>query len=122
MEGVKERLKRFDFIVSKLRDTYERKNTDYGNSFEESLDEFGAIAFVVRADDKMRRLKQLVIGQVVDWLCKTLEETGDHVMAEDIRNIIGDKFNAKVSESFNDTAEDLANYCIMAEMWRDKQC
>ena len=93
MEGVKERLKRFDFIVSKLRDTYERKNTDYGNSFEESLDEFGAIAFVVRADDKMRRLKQLVNNP------------------------------AKVKdESFEDTVKDLANYCIMFAMWRDKQC
>ena len=93
MEGVKERLKRFDFIVSKLRDTYERKNTDYGNSFEESLDEFGAIAFVVRADDKMRRLKQLVSNpaQVKD-------------------------------ESFEDTVKDLANYCIMFAMWRDNQC
>lgn len=120
MEGTKERLKQFDIVVSKLRDTYERKNTDYGNSFEESLDEFGAIAFVVRADDKMRRLKQLVIGQVVDWLCKTLEEMGDHVTAEGIKNLVGDKFNAKVRESFNDTAADLANYCIMSEMWRDK--
>ena len=54
VEGTKERLKQFDLVVSKLRDTYERKNTDYGNSFEESLDEFGGIAFVVRADDKMR--------------------------------------------------------------------
>lgn len=91
MEGTKERLKQFDLVVSKLRDTYERKNTDYGNSFEESLDEFGAIAFVVRADDKMRRLKQLVNNP------------------------------AKVKdESFEDTVKDLANYCIMFAMWRDK--
>jgi len=91
MEGVNERLKNFDLIVSKLRDTYEQKNTDYGNSFEESLDEFGAIAFVVRADDKMRRLKQLVNNP------------------------------AKVKdESFEDTVRDLANYCIMFAMWRDK--
>ena len=88
MEGVNERLKNFDLIVSKLRDTYEQKNTDYGNSFEESLDEFGAIAFVVRADDKMRRLKQLVNNP------------------------------AKVKdESFEDTVRDLANYCIMFAMW-----
>jgi len=88
MEGVNERLKNFDLIVSKLRDTYEQKNTDYGNSFEESLDEFGAIAFVIRADDKMRRLKQLVNNP------------------------------AKVKdESFEDTVRDLANYCIMFAMW-----
>ena len=92
MEGTKERLKQFDSIVSKLRDTYERKNTDYGNSFEESLDEFGAIAFVVRADDKMRRLKQLVNNE------------------------------AKVKdECFEDTVKDLANYCIMFTMWKEKQ-
>jgi hypothetical protein len=88
MEGTKERLKRFDMVVEELRDTYERKNKDYGNSFEESLDEFGAIAFVVRADDKMRRLKQLVSNE------------------------------ARVKdESFEDTVRDLANYCIMFAMW-----
>ena len=49
-----------------------------------SLDEFGAIAFVVRASDKMERLKQLI------------------------------KSEAKVkNESFMDTVKDLANYCIM---------
>ena len=91
MEGTKERLKMFDLVTEELRDTYERKNTDYGNSFEESLDEFGAIAFVVRADDKMRRLKQLVNNDA-------------HVK----------------DESFEDTVKDLANYCIMFAMWRDK--
>lgn len=49
MEGTKERLKVFDAVTAGLRNTYERKNKDYGNSFEESLDEFGPIAFVVRA-------------------------------------------------------------------------
>ena len=83
MEG----LRRFDVTVKKLRDTYERKNKDYGNSFDASIDEFGAIAFVVRADDKMRRLKQLVDNEA----------------------------NVE-SESFIDTVEDLANYCIMFAM------
>jgi glutaredoxin 2 len=81
------RLKKFDTVTAELRDTYERKNKDYGNSFEESIDEFGPIAFVVRADDKMRRLKQLVQNEA----------------------------NVK-DESFDDTVRDLANYCIMYAM------
>lgn len=81
------RLKKFDTVTAELRDTYERKNKDYGNSFEESIDEFGSIAFVVRADDKMRRLKQLVQNEA----------------------------NVK-DESFDDTVRDLANYCIMYAM------
>ncbi len=87
MEGTESRLKKFDAVTEELRDTYERKNKDYGNSFEESIDEFGPIAFVVRADDKMRRLKQLVKNEA----------------------------NVK-DESFEDTVRDLANYCIMYVM------
>ena len=71
-------------VCSDIRRIYALKNADYGDSFGKSLDEFGPIAFVVRASDKMERLKQLV------------------------------KSEAKVKgESFDDTVSDLANYCIM---------
>jgi len=83
--------KEHDRICSELTDTYIRKNNDYGNSFGESFDEWGLIAGVVRMDDKMRRLKQLIKGnpaQVKD-------------------------------ESIRDTLMDLANYSIMAVMEMD---
>jgi len=79
-----DKLQKHADICSELRGIYTLKNADYGDSFVKSLDEFGAIAFVVRASDKMERLKQLI------------------------------KSEAKVkNESFMDTVKDLANYCIM---------
>ncbi len=75
---------RYDDVVDTLRDIYISKNKDYGDSFTKSIDEFGTIAYVVRASDKMERLKQLVSNQA---------------QVED--------------ESFVDTVRDLANYSIM---------
>ena len=36
--------------------TFLKKNTDYGGSFEESLNEFGEVAGIVRISDKYNRL------------------------------------------------------------------
>ncbi len=87
---LQDNLKKFDKITRKQRETYERKNTDYGDSFNISLDKFGLIAFVVRAGDKMSRIESLVGKQA----------------------LVGD-------ESMKDTISDLANYCTMALMWLD---
>lgn len=71
-------------------ETFKRKNHDYGNSFEKSLDTFGLVAGVVRMNDKMERLLSL---------------TG------------GDKDAQIASESLVDTLEDLSNYTAMAACW-----
>jgi hypothetical protein len=72
-------------------DTFVRKNHDYGNSFEESLNEEGIVAARVRMGDKWNRFKSLTNGN-----------------------------KAKVNdESVRDTLLDLANYCIMTAMWLD---
>lgn len=82
----------FKEITEHMADTYERKNHDYGNSFDKSLDEFGLIAAVVRMEDKMNRIKSLI------------------------------KKEAKVKdESIKDTLLDLANYSIMTYMWLNNQ-
>jgi len=90
------RLSLHEEVTQTLKAIYAKKNADYGNSFEESLEEyeevFGPIGFVVRADDKMKRIKQLI---------KTKKA---HV--ED--------------ESFEDTVRDLANYCIMYLMYKER--
>lgn len=67
-----------------------RKNHDYGNSFEKSLDTFGLVAGIVRMNDKFERLVSL---------------TG------------GDKDALVASESLVDTLEDLSNYAAMAACW-----
>ena len=83
---------RFREITNRMADIYERKNHDYGNSFDESLDEFGLVAAVVRISDKFNRLKSLY-----------------------------NKEAKVVDESIADTLMDTANYCIMTRMWMDQQ-
>ena len=71
-------------------DTFCRKNHDYGNSFEESLDQFGFIASLVRMQDKMLRLQSLT----------------DESKTQQVG-----------SESLLDTLEDLSNYAAMTACW-----
>ena len=68
-------------------ETFLKKNADYGNSFEESLDEFGEVSGIVRISDKYRRLVNLT------------------------------KNENKVLESKIDTLKDMANYCLMLAVW-----
>lgn len=67
-----------------------RKNHDYGNSFEKSLDTFGLVAGIVRMNDKFERLVSLN------------DPSKDAQIA---------------SESLVDTLEDLSNYSAMAACW-----
>lgn len=80
-------------ICQELTETYEKKNSDYGNSFENSLDKHGLIAGIVRMDDKMSRLI-------------SLNSKKEHLVLD---------------ESLRDTLMDLANYAIMSVMWLDEQ-
>lgn len=80
-----------------MRDQYDhqynvfcRKNHDYGNSFEKSLDTFGLVAGIVRMNDKFERLVSLN------------DPSKDAQIA---------------SESLVDTLEDLSNYAAMAACW-----
>lgn len=73
----------------KLNQTFIDKNADYGNSFEESLNEFGMVAGVVRIGDKYNRLRTL----------SRMDTRG------------------RVSESLSDTLLDMANYAVMTAVW-----
>lgn len=78
----------FKDIAKGMIETYVRKNHDYGNSFDKSLDKFGLVASVVRIGDKMNRIESLVQKE------------------------------ARVQdESIKDTLLDMANYAIMTVMW-----
>lgn len=82
----------FKNITQKMHETYLKKNHDYGNSFEESLNEEGLAASRIRMGDKWRRFKTLSKGE-----------------------------KAQVNdESLRDTLLDMANYAIMTVMWLDK--
>lgn len=76
-----------------LHDIYKRKNSDYGNSFGESLEKFGVIASVVRLQDKVSRFVSLTTG--------------------------GNK-QLVVDEKVEDTLLDLINYCVMTVMYYEE--
>ena len=71
-----------------------KKNHDYGNSFEKSLDTFGLVAGIVRMNDKFERLVSLN------------DPNKDAQIA---------------SESLVDTLEDLSNYAAMAACWMKRK-
>lgn len=74
--------------------TYRKKNADYGNAFEKSMNEDGLLVAKIRIGDKIRRINSLIKnngeGQVTD-------------------------------ERLEDTYLDLANYCVMTILWIRKQ-
>ena len=75
-------------MIHEMSAQYKRKNHDYGNSFDESLDEDGLIAAKVRIGDKVRRFCTLL-----------------------------DKESQVNDESIEDTLNDLATYCLMSGKW-----
>ena len=70
--------------------TFLKKNADYGSSFEDSLNEFGEVAGIVRIIDKCKLLVNLT------------------------------KTENKVLESKSDTLKDMANYCLMLAVWLEE--
>jgi hypothetical protein len=78
---------------AELTDIFEKKNKDYGNSFEESLEKHGIIAAIVRMEDKMLRLSNLSKNQS-EQLVK--------------------------DESIIDTLKDLSNYALMTAVWLEQ--
>ncbi len=82
--NVPDNIKQMRELYADLLQTFIEKNSDYGNSFDQSIDEFGLIAGVVRMADKLNRLKTLI-----------------------------NKPRSEVDESLRDTALDLANYAAM---------
>lgn len=78
------KVERFEQLTKNMATVYRAKNHDYGDSFGDSLKEFGLVASAVRMNDKMNRFKSLIQkeAQVKD-------------------------------ESIEDTLLDLANYAIM---------
>lgn len=79
-------------LLDELNDLYARKNQDYGNSFDESLDEDGLLVLKIRLGDKYKRFSTLI-----------------------------NQKNEVVDESMRDTLIDLANYALMGVMWMGSQ-
>ena len=81
----------FNDILEEMEELYLRKNNDYNNSFDKSLDEDGLLVSKIRIGDKYHRFSQLI---------KKEAEVKD--------------------ESIEDTLIDLANYSVMTLLWLRK--
>lgn len=82
----------FNSLLDQIKDTHEKKNHDYGNSFAKSMDEFGMPAAAIRLSDKLNRFKALINSEV------------------------------KVKdESIEDTLLDMASYAIMTVEYLKKK-
>lgn len=79
----------FAEITSQMLDTYNKKNHDYGDSFNKGCDKFGIVSAISRLDEKMDRLTTLYPNAEI----------------------------AKVNESLEDTLLDMANYAVMLVMY-----
>ena len=84
---------KFGKVLSEMFDTYKKKNEDYGNSFSETIQEFGYIPAVARINDKLKRVKNMVKGNDM--------------------NI--------TDESMRDNLLDIANYCVLTIVELDNQ-
>ena len=90
-----ELVKKHGEICIFLNEVYEKKNKDYGNSFEETYKRLGIISAVTRIADKMSRLESLATKPEEERLVK--------------------------DESIKDTVLDMANYCIMLAMELERE-
>lgn len=79
-------------LANQMTDLYARKNRDYGNSFDKSMDKHGLVVAAIRIGDKVNRLQSLVAKR------------GEAEVKD---------------ESIADTFIDLACYSIMTLMWME---
>lgn len=96
MAGAHKFAERNSFIgktANQMIDLYARKNRDYGNSFDKSMDKFGLVVAAIRIGDKVNRLQSLI------------EKGGAEVK----------------DENLSDTFIDLACYAIMTLMWMEER-
>jgi hypothetical protein len=78
----------YQMTVDTMMEVCRRKNLAYGDSFNKSLDKYGPIAGLVRIEDKINRLSNLV-----------LNGGNEH------------------DEAIDDTCIDAANYLLMMATW-----
>lgn len=71
----------FKKVAIEIAELVERKNRDYGNSFDKTMDEYGSTAYFLRIDDKLSRAKKLINSAAEPEVNESIEDT--------LRDIIG---------------------------------
>lgn len=67
--------KAFKKITDKMFTTYQKKNKDYGSSFDELFDEFGMTSALLRLKDKYNRLKSITENGKIEVKDESVEDT-----------------------------------------------
>ncbi len=80
-----DKVEQFRNIAEGLADLYERKNSDYGDSFGKTFQSLGIISAITRISDKYNRIVSLATN----------------------------KEQKVKDEAIEDTLRDMASYCIM---------
>ena len=71
---------KFNNILDPIADLLERKNKDYGNSFDQLREKYGPVGFYIRVADKLNRIEQLDTNQAM---------VKDEAIEDTINDIIG---------------------------------
>lgn len=58
-----------------IAELVEKKNKDYGNSFDKTMNEYGHVAYFIRIDDKLSRAKRLLEKDYKQEVNESLEDT-----------------------------------------------
>lgn len=82
---IKTQSERIEDVCQQVEELLKKKNHDYGNSFSLQFEKYGIMSAMIRMDDKMRRLDNLISGS-----------------------------KAQVDESIEDSLRDLVGYGILA--------
>lgn len=82
-----------ELLTDEILELYEKKNSDYGNSFYKQLDEDGLLVSKIRLQDKLSRFSSII--------------KKDTIEVED--------------EKLRDTLIDLATYSMMTVAWIDNK-
>lgn len=78
-------------IAEKIINIVLKKNKLYGNSYETTRSEYGEVIFLARLDDKLNRLKSLILKKLIS------------------------------EEGIEDTLIDIAGYVILELWYREKK-
>lgn len=79
-------VERFKQITEEMQELCKRKNSDYGSSVNDTYKRYGLVSYLVRMEDKINR----------------------------VRNLVLNKDQKVEDEKIRDTLMDLANYSILA--------
>lgn len=81
-----DKVKEFRAIVNKMADTYEKKNSNYGDSFGKLFEELGAVSGLVPLYNKLHRATSLINGDENHF--ESLEDTLIDMACYAIMNVI----------------------------------